>query len=676
MSDPVADELVYLLARHEKKARQRRLLDALDEVCPRWERIAQDARTLSWLKEPHPETRATWGDALIGMSGEFDGANLAVLFHVAADVLAGHRPRRGTPLAHGRYVAGQLLARHYEVIDVLGAGGFGEVLLVYSHEAGMREFHAMKVLRPGGDVDTATLARFAKEAYLLMGLRPHPCLCPTQIVERLPDGALALFSEFVPPDARGHVTLADMLRAGELTPERQSRIIFECCAGLQTAYLDGVRAHRDLKPANILLGVRAHAKVADFGLAALEGGAEVVPGRTRAAPLGLMQTQQGQSFGTPPYMAPEQFLDATACDERSDVYGLGVVLFEMASRGRLPFMASPGASWAMWAQLHARAPVPMLDHPLFPVIRQCMAKDPAARFQTVVDLSNALSTLRATRGWMPVKIEEPDEYSIGAFRSRMNRAIGFMRLGQQRRALPMFQECADRFDLAAGEAYAYMVLCHKELNEYDEAIACGLTIPVAQRTADTEVILGYCHAKAGRWADAVPHYRRAAELGPATAIAWENLGRGHFALGHRRDALTALQRCTSLPDAGVEAWILRAEIEAALQAFPAAREALRRARALADAAPPALRHRLAEVEDLVLHAQHLQQARKLLGAGFNDRVLREICAAAREAVKQPGADRHAQVQALRQRCPAVMYSQAEGLLALYSTTQGHHPLNG
>ncbi len=674
MSDPVADELAYLLGRPERKARQRRVLDALDEVCPRWGQIASDARMLSWLKEPHPETGVTWGEALICLSEEFDGANLAALFHLAEGMLAGHRPRRGTPLTRGRYLAGQLLARHYEVIDVLGAGGFGEVLLVYSHEAGMREFHAMKVLRPGIDVDAATLARFAKEAYLLMGLRPHPCLCPTLIVERLPDGAIALFSEFVPPDARGHVTLADALRAGELTPERQSRIIIECCAGLQAAYRDGVRAHRDLKPANILLGVRARAKVADFGLAALEGGAEVVPGRTRAAPLGLLQTQQGQSFGTPPYMAPEQFLDATACDERSDVYGLGVVLFEMASRGRLPFMAPPGASWAAWAQLHARAVVPVLEHPLFPLILQCLAKEPEARFQTVGELSRAVSELRATRGWMPVQIEEPDEYSIGAFRSRMNRAIGFMRLGQQRRALPMFQECADRFDLASGEAHAYMVLCHKELHEYEEALACGLTIPVGQRSADTEVILGYCSAKAGRWADAVPHYERAAELEPATANAWENLGRGYFVLGRRQEALAALQRCTNLPDAGIEAWLLRAEIEAALHAYPAALEALRRARALADRAPPAHRDRLAEVEDFVLLTQHQEQARKLLGAGFNDRVLREICAAARDAVKRSDADRQAQVQELRQRYPAVMYSQAEVLLSLFSKSQSHGPL--
>lgn len=564
MNDPVANELAYLLGRPERKARQQRVVAALDEVCPRWPLLARDRRMLAWLREPHPETGTTWGEALVGMSEEFDGANLALLFHLAEGTLEGRRPRRGTGLARGRYVAGQILARHYEVVDVLGAGGFGEVLLVYSHEPDMREFHAMKVLRPGREVDATTLARFAREAHLLMGLRPHPCLLPTLMVERLPEGALAFLSEFVAPDARGRTTLADEVRAGELTPERQSRILIECCAGLQAAYRDGVRAHRDLKPANILLGVHERARVADFGLAALEGGEEIAAGEARAAPLGLLHTQTGQSFGTPPYMAPEQFHNATDCDERSDIYSLGVLAFEVATRGQLPFMASAHADWTEWATLHARGSVPVLDHPLDPVIRRCLAKDPAARFQSVGELREAIAALRAARGWMSVEIAEPNEYEMSALRSRMNRAIGFMRLGQQRRAIPMFQECADRFDLGAGDAYAYMVLCHKELHEYEQAIACGRKIHVDQRSGDTEVTLGYCQAKLGRWAEAVQHYAHATQLSPANANAWENLGRGLLVLGRPLDARDALKRCTALPDAGIDAWTLQAEVEAAL----------------------------------------------------------------------------------------------------------------
>lgn len=203
MSDRIVEELAYLLSRPQKKARQRRVLNALDDVCPKWELVARHPHMLAWLQEPHPKTGAKWGDALVDISKEYDGTNLAILFHVAEGTLEGRRPRRGTWLAHGRYMAGERLARHYEVIDLLGSGSFGDVLLVYSHEVNMRQFYAMKVLRPGRGVDATTLARFAKEAYVLMGIRPHPCLNLTTMVERLPDGGLALLSEFVPPDANG-----------------------------------------------------------------------------------------------------------------------------------------------------------------------------------------------------------------------------------------------------------------------------------------------------------------------------------------------------------------------------------------------------------------------------------------------------------------------------------------
>jgi eukaryotic-like serine/threonine-protein kinase len=565
MDDRVPAELAYLLRRPEKKARQRRVLDALNDLCPDWERLARDDRFLTLLREASPTTGATWGNALVGMSDEFDGTNLATLFHLLQGKMLGRRPRLGTKLGDGRHVVGELVAKHYEVIDQLGAGGFGEVLLVYSHEAEMREFRAMKVMRAGRALDQSTFARFKKEAHLLMGLRPHPRLVHTPTVELLDDGAIAIFSEFVVPDALGRVTLADHVGSGELTPDVQSRLLIECCHGLQAAFEDGVLAHRDLKPANILVGSRVHARVADFGLARLDTGSGedfVGRGPGEQSPPTLLQTGLGHSFGTPPYMAPEQFVDASNCDQRSDVYSLGIVLYELASRGQLPFVASAKAGWQDWATLHHLAPVPVLDHPLFPVILRCIAKSPDRRFQTTGELAAALADLRASRNWSPVLTEARDEFAIDSLRSRMNRAIGFHRLGNHRRAIAMFEECANRFDLCASDAYAYQLLCHKALREYDAAIACGLKVTDSRRSADTETALGYCFAITKRWADAVRHYARAVALDPTSLNAWENLARGYLVLGRRQDAKSAIETCTALPDAGATQWALRAEIEA------------------------------------------------------------------------------------------------------------------
>lgn len=250
----------------------------------------------------------------------------------------------------------------------------------------------------------------------------------------------------------------------------------------------------------------------------------------------------------------------------------------------------------------------------------------------------------------------------------MNRAVGFMRLDQQRKAIPMFQECADHFDFAASDAYTYMVLCHKELYEYEQAIACGLKIPVDQRSIDTEITLGFCHAKLGSWKDALPHYERATQLEPTAANAWENLGRGLFVLGRTRDALSALRRCTDLPEAGIEAWILRAELGAALNIYPDALDALARAHTLRKGASPKTFDRLNALDEFVQFKQQKEQVRVLLGPGFNNRLLDEICVAARETVKQSTNDRNMQIEQLRRRWPAVMYSQAAAILALFRNT--------
>jgi len=563
----LSEAVSYLLSRPSRKARQLRLTKALDELAPRWESLARDPRLVPWLDEPNPTGR-TRGAALLEMLNDFDGPNIAITFRLFEDALAKRRPRRGDRVADGRYEAGQLVAKHYEVIDKLGSGGFGEVLLVYSHEPGIHTYQAMKLLRPSVALDAHAIARFNKEAYVLLSMRPHPNVVPTHHVECLPDGGLALLTEFIPPDALGWVSLADHIRSGALSLDQVTRIAIECCAGLQACYADGVRAHRDIKPANILLGMREVARVADFGIAAIRGNsvdadsATMTPSSREAK--GLLQTRYGQILGTPHYMAPEQFVDASSCDERSDIYSLGVVLFEMTSAGRLPFEALRAARPGHWRLAHLAAQPPKLDSPLFPIISRCLAEDPLARFASASELAEALARFRTSQGFARIDVAQTDDRGIQAHASRMNRAIGFARTNQHERAIALFEEAVEKFDLCAPDAYARMVDSYKALMQFDKAIACALKIPAASRSASAEAALGYCHAVTQRWEVAVAHYARSVELDPTLLSAWENLGRGYQLLGRHREALAALERSTSLPDAGFIHWSMRAESETIL----------------------------------------------------------------------------------------------------------------
>ena len=252
-----------------------------------------------------------------------------------------------------------MVADHFEMIDVLGAGGFGEVFLVLLHEHQLFEFGALKILRPNWLPDAGTRARFEKEAHILTSLRLHPHLVAPQYIERI-DNSWAIVSEFVLPDQSGMLTLADHINSDKLTVQNCAKIMTEVCAGLASAYRDGVKAHRDLKPSNILIDLHGFARVMDFGLASTRGDRgdvekQHIPRKTLEM---SNLTEAGTAFGTPAYMAPEQFFNAENCDERSDIYSLGVIFYEMTA-GKLPFKP-PINNMESWAQLHCSAQVPQL----------------------------------------------------------------------------------------------------------------------------------------------------------------------------------------------------------------------------------------------------------------------------------------------------------------------------
>jgi eukaryotic-like serine/threonine-protein kinase len=177
-------------------------------------------------------------------------------------------------------------------------------------------------------------------------------------------------------------TLADILRAnGHVSSVQAAEIASEVSAALSFAHRNGV-VHRDIKPANILIGSAGQVKVADFGIARIESS---------------QYTQAGSVLGTPAYMSPEQALGEQECDGRSDLYALGVLGFQMLA-GRVPFA---GATPRDIIAQHVARPAPELSvfRPDVPpalerVLRRCLAKHPADRWQSGRALAEALAEAR------------------------------------------------------------------------------------------------------------------------------------------------------------------------------------------------------------------------------------------------------------------------------------------
>ena len=256
---------------------------------------------------------------------------------------------------------GELFAGRFELIEELGAGGMGIVYRAYDKEVG--EEIALKVLHPDIALDEKTVDRFRNEIKLARRIT-HKNVC--RMHELHQDGKeLFITMEYVPgQDLKGLIVESGTLPAG-----RAISIAKQVCEGLAEAHDLGV-IHRDLKPQNIMVDKEGTAKIMDFGIAR----------SLRAAGM----TAEGMIIGTPEYMAPEQ-VEGLDADQRTDIYALGAIIFEMVT-GRVPFEGDSPLSVAYKHKNEPPIPPRKLNaevpEPLNGLILRCLEKEKDNRYQT------------------------------------------------------------------------------------------------------------------------------------------------------------------------------------------------------------------------------------------------------------------------------------------------------
>lgn len=265
----------------------------------------------------------------------------------------------------------------YLTIERLGVGGMGEVYL--AKDLRLDRSVALKIL-PNYFSDEIRLSRFRKEARAASALN-HPNIITIHEVGQHED------VRFIATEFIEGVTLRELLSQGTLSTTDALEISEQVCAALSAAHSAGI-VHRDIKPENVMRRPDGFVKLLDFGIAKLVEPSG--PGSSDSQ----TQTEMGVVMGTVNYMSPEQARGVTV-DERSDIWSLGVVLYEMLS-GRLPF-TRPNRMDTLVAILERDAePLFGKDNELQQLLDKCLAKDAGERFQSSAELLEAIRRLKSS----------------------------------------------------------------------------------------------------------------------------------------------------------------------------------------------------------------------------------------------------------------------------------------
>ena len=270
------------------------------------------------------------------------------------------------------FAPGTSFAGRYEIIEELGSGGMGRVYKVRDTEIG--EVLSLKLINPEISADDRAVARFQRELKLARKVS-HPNICRMYHFSSA-NGTYFITMEYVTGQNLKH--MLKMMK--QINLQTAVSIGRQVCAGLDEAHGAGI-VHRDLKPGNLMLDRRGLVRIMDFGLSRTQQDDSV--------------TGAGLVVGTPFYMSPEQ-VGGEDTDLRSDIYSLGVILFEMVT-GAVPFQGQTPVQTAIKHKTEA-PPDPGGINPLVPeglsrIILKCLEKDGSRRFQSARELGDALAAV-------------------------------------------------------------------------------------------------------------------------------------------------------------------------------------------------------------------------------------------------------------------------------------------
>ena len=468
------------------------------------------------------------------------------------------------------YKKGDRIGNKFEVVSLIGRGGFALVYLVYAPKLG--EVYAIKTFRDEFLADPAVREAFKREALLWVALDEHPFILAARFVEEV-SGRLFVLMDYVAPDGQGRVSLDDHLckASSPLDLDQSLKWANQFCLGMEHANAHGIKVHRDIKPSNILITRDGTVKIADFGLAAAaemawhqpggRGGSLISAGADGRFGLSLFQMEGKNRCGTPGYMAPEVY-GGDGADARSDIYSFGLALWQMATGSPTPpfhvAVLHRGDDQRHLAEymeaVHQKqmaGKVPRVDGPLRAIIERCLAAEPSRRYSDFGQLRKDLEVLYRQRTGRPVEVPSGGERTAAFW---IAKGGSLNALGRYPEAIACLNKALE-IDPRYVDAWANKGNSLHALGRYPEAIAClDKALEINPRHANAWNSKGFSLHSLGRYQEAIACYDKALEIDPRDAYAWNNKGFSLDSLGRHQEAIACLDKALEIDPRYAAAW--------------------------------------------------------------------------------------------------------------------------
>lgn len=447
---------------------------------------------------------------------------------------------------------GDILVGEFKILNVFGGKGKSGMGVVYLVES--RHYPVPFVLKTFQSNDQSSINRFEQEARAWVNIGIHNNIVQAIFVDKIND-QLFIGAEFIEKDDLFRNTITDYLQLGQITDQNIFKWAIQFCYGSAFALSKGVKSHRDIKPDNLMIDNNGNLKITDFGLSKYHYEIDSNRGWHNKENAILERkfnedqknkTQKGSFLGTLLYASPEQILDSSTVDFRSDIYSFGIVLYQLVSQGAYPYSTIGKTTMEELALMHLQEPIIEIDHPLSSVIYKCLGRRPADRYQSYNEMINEIRNLSEKQNIVLPKEESQPNFKLKELYIKAYSLIALNDIKNSKKLIDTYLKL-DNSDSSA--------LLLKGRIEYLEGNISEAFIwtyksykinPLNSKTCNN---LGLLSKKEKRFSDAIKWYHEAIALDPLNSGAHSNLAICYIELDNIKESANSMVKALELaPD--------------------------------------------------------------------------------------------------------------------------------